>query len=245
MKSESTQYKEYQVQKVGVKCKLDDCKLKCSECLACLHVFICNCLDALINSTVCKHAHLVQQFINGRTQEQEEMFAQVPEPLFDDGEDHEKMEVLNEVDNLLQTVQSVPTEEKKIEHFKLKIRERLAVLLGKVDQCNENDDEALSCLLSTITAAESTFDVIRKNPLTKKINVTNNWPANKNIEKQQRSYSTKQKRKHQANVKFAKAAVDESEIIFKEQKWFYQLSGKSDGKPRSSSSSREKAQVVL
>ena len=153
VKSESTQDKEYQVQKVGVKCKLDDCKLKCSECLACFHVFICNCPDALINSTVCEHAHLVQQFINGRTQEQDEIFAQVPEPLFDDGEDHEKMEVLNEVDNLLQTVQSVPTEEKKSEHFKLKIRERLAVLLGKVDQCYENDDEALSCLLPTITAA--------------------------------------------------------------------------------------------
>ena len=35
------------------------CKLKCHFCDACAHMYTCTCLDACINTTVCKHMHLI------------------------------------------------------------------------------------------------------------------------------------------------------------------------------------------
>ena len=35
------------------------CKLKCRFCDACAHMYTCTCLDACINTTVCKHMHLI------------------------------------------------------------------------------------------------------------------------------------------------------------------------------------------
>ena len=36
------------------------CRLKCSYCSACPHIYTCTCLDACTNTTVCKHMHLIQ-----------------------------------------------------------------------------------------------------------------------------------------------------------------------------------------
>lgn len=35
------------------------CAIKCTECNICIHMYCCNCADALINHTICKHIHLV------------------------------------------------------------------------------------------------------------------------------------------------------------------------------------------
>ena len=37
------------------------CNMKCSECEICVHMYMCNCTDFLILSTMCKHIHLVQR----------------------------------------------------------------------------------------------------------------------------------------------------------------------------------------
>ncbi len=47
---------EYTVTRVKIKC---DCFLRCSNCDACIHMYTCNCVDATIHSTLCKHTHLV------------------------------------------------------------------------------------------------------------------------------------------------------------------------------------------
>ena len=67
VKSESHEGKTYLAQKIVMECKNSSCRLKCSECNACFHMFVCNCADALINSTLCKHAHLVQHYLTERT----------------------------------------------------------------------------------------------------------------------------------------------------------------------------------
>ena len=36
-----------------------NCHLQCSMCNICVHSFSCNCMDTLINHTICKHIHLV------------------------------------------------------------------------------------------------------------------------------------------------------------------------------------------
>ena len=36
------------------------CRLKCSYCSACPHIYTSTCLDACTNTTVCEHMHLIQ-----------------------------------------------------------------------------------------------------------------------------------------------------------------------------------------
>ena len=42
-----------------------DCQLKCIKCqtAVCIHQYICTCPDSLIQSTMCKHIHLLQCYI--------------------------------------------------------------------------------------------------------------------------------------------------------------------------------------
>ena len=34
------------------------CKLQCTNCNACIHMYICTCLDSITHTTVCKHVHI-------------------------------------------------------------------------------------------------------------------------------------------------------------------------------------------
>ena len=47
---------EYTV--VRASCK-GNCALKCQECNACIHTYYCNCMDAQVHHSMCKHIHLV------------------------------------------------------------------------------------------------------------------------------------------------------------------------------------------
>lgn len=40
------------------------CKLNCSVCHACVHMYLCTCMDATIHNTVCKHVHLLHMSVN-------------------------------------------------------------------------------------------------------------------------------------------------------------------------------------
>ncbi|XP_033633577.1 uncharacterized protein LOC117295121 [Asterias rubens] len=54
----------YVVERLAISCPTKECRLHCEECNVCVHTFFCNCPDCLINSTICKHIHLVQRFID-------------------------------------------------------------------------------------------------------------------------------------------------------------------------------------
>ena len=43
------------------------CLLHCSDCHACIHMYTCSCADAHLQSTICKHSHLVQLFLHERS----------------------------------------------------------------------------------------------------------------------------------------------------------------------------------
>ena len=43
------------------KCPINCC-LICIDCNICVHCYTCNCPDALIQSTICKHIHLVVRY---------------------------------------------------------------------------------------------------------------------------------------------------------------------------------------
>ena len=47
---------KYSVQIIKDSC---DCRMKCTTCGACVHMYICSCIDYVVHYTVCKHTHLV------------------------------------------------------------------------------------------------------------------------------------------------------------------------------------------
>ena len=58
VQSESTPDLWYIVEKIASTCNLS-CKLRCNKCNICTHMFSCNCMDAVMHFTICKHIHLV------------------------------------------------------------------------------------------------------------------------------------------------------------------------------------------
>ena len=46
----------YNVRLINETC---DCKLRCSNCEVCVHMYSCTCMDSTLHKTVCKHVHLV------------------------------------------------------------------------------------------------------------------------------------------------------------------------------------------
>ncbi|XP_022091647.1 uncharacterized protein LOC110979845 isoform X2 [Acanthaster planci] len=53
----------YIVERLSITCPVKECRLRCEECNVCVHLFLCNCADCLINSTICKHIHLIQRLV--------------------------------------------------------------------------------------------------------------------------------------------------------------------------------------
>ena len=41
------------------------CKLRCSVCDICMHIYSCTCIDATLHSTMCKHVHILQMLSEG------------------------------------------------------------------------------------------------------------------------------------------------------------------------------------
>lgn len=57
----STSKKEiYLIEELQADCM---CKLVCNECVACIHKYTCTCLDSSVKWNMCKHIHLVAQFL--------------------------------------------------------------------------------------------------------------------------------------------------------------------------------------
>ena len=54
---------EYTIRLINKTCY---CKLSCTHCHACVHMYTCTCMDATLHATVCKHVYLVQM-INTNT----------------------------------------------------------------------------------------------------------------------------------------------------------------------------------
>ena len=64
VKSEDGRY-TYTISKHAHSCTENTCRLKCFKCdiLVCVQQYTCNCLDCLIQNTICKHIHLLQRFL--------------------------------------------------------------------------------------------------------------------------------------------------------------------------------------
>ena len=49
----------------------EQCQIRCRDCDICVHNYTCNCADALIHYTICKHIHLVARIATNLVKQDE------------------------------------------------------------------------------------------------------------------------------------------------------------------------------
>ena len=64
------------------------CSILCEDCSICVHLYECNCPDAIIRATICKHTHLVVRFLSSTSN-----------PILYKPANIEKLDVLQHIQN--------------------------------------------------------------------------------------------------------------------------------------------------
>ena len=173
--SDGTQ--NYTVTRDTEKCPVN-CHLQCKDCNICIHSSSCNCMDALVNHTICKHIHLVAR---------NNPIAECPDSNKNtcmlSGEDL----LLNETHTtLLETVAPYHEEE----DVKITIKHQLMTLMSRVEHVTNTD--ALLAAEKHLHSATSLLNVMSSGPPPDAIPPTTT-PANKDLCRQRRYFSTKRK----------------------------------------------------
>ena len=71
-----------------------NCSVKCTDCNVCIHMYYCNCIDAIIHHTICKHIHLVVRYsLDQTTGTMEDSLPQV----MDDDDDY-PLQAMGDID---------------------------------------------------------------------------------------------------------------------------------------------------
>lgn len=196
----------YEVMEAPAACQEKDaCQMSCPKCRVCVHAFACTCPDSLIMSTICKHIHLVKRTIMNESVDQPN---DAPEHTpTDSGQPS-----LDEIENILTCIRSktddVDTSKRRIKGILLRIMEEMS-------SCDNSP--ALKQLEKQVSAAYNTFlslkDEVEMDIIPHKNN--EDAPANKNMDKQPRFYSTK-KRCQKSKVRLACPTFEEQEAFLKE-----------------------------
>ena len=126
----------YIVVKQATNCTDSSCQVKCSECNICIHQYVCNCPDSLIQSTICKHVHLLQRFLLQPNNPMEN--GDGSSPIFDTNSVHEdevtyKHKEIKLVEEYLKLDAGPP---KDIQSLRQRLRETLLVLADRVMTCD-------------------------------------------------------------------------------------------------------------
>ena len=169
-------------------------------------MYVCNCPDSLILHTICKHIHLVQ-----RSQPQDSNGVTSTSETTDGGKEEETdsyMYDLEEVQRLKCFAQT--PNQVDVVNIRNRVTRRIADLLNLASQSNNPSN--LTQLEKQINSAYSLFLCVEEKSLApQKIKMSDNAPANKNMEKQLRFFSTKRKHDRGEKVQFAKPTREEKE----------------------------------
>lgn len=195
----SDEQREYIVVKELEECD-QNCALRCDKCKICVHMYCCNCADALIRHTICKHIHLTVIVTTKNTQTVTQ--------------DDKNVEELS-TENLLSAVQ---TDACDISTLKQNIMRKLSVLTAQVQLCYSIP--ALHAIESHIQTACKATSI--SSDLKRCFSTTTNCPANKKITPQRPFYSTKSKRKR-PTIRLAKPTQKEKQnicVLLREKKLY-------------------------
>ena len=163
------------------------CEIRCYDCDICVHIYTCNCADALIRYTICKHIHLV---------------ARVTTDIVKPGENSDETPQ-HSSENLLQTIQDKNVCD--IATLRNDLQTSLSGLSWQINMIN--DIETLRCIRKYINSAANLIK-LKVNPLVP----TNKHPVNIHIERQRSFFSTKRKREKPC-VRLRKPTDKEKEDI--------------------------------
>ena len=204
----------YVVSKQAANCADSSCQIKCSDCRVCIHQYVCNCPDSLIQSTICKHVHLLQRFLlqPKNPTENSDDFGLVPDSVREDEIKYKDTEVKLVAEHLKQDA-GPP---KDIQALRHRLREKLLVLADGVMTCDNKS--SLQELEKQLNSARHLFSSMNKHKPLEHLQVTRQFPGNKNIEAQVRFHSTKKKRKLPKNIRFSKPTRAEIDEIFSNNK---------------------------
>ncbi len=155
------------------------CLLKCVSCNICIHMYYCNCMDATVIHTICKHIHLVVRYnlqLDCKHSENQE--------INDSTVSKENSPSLKQ--SLLQTL--TKCRQDSLYEVKQRLLNKLSILTTQVSMCK--DTHALLTVekcISTATSACKLVSPCKFNTPTKQV------PPNKNITPQRPFLSTKKK----------------------------------------------------
>ena len=157
-----------------------NCRILCTECSICVHNYNCNCPDALIHSTICKHIHLVVRYQHTHT----------PSPCGDARTPLSHTPIQTDTTVLLHTLQK--DTERNLFNVKDRMYKRLRVLGALVTQCNNR--ETLLAAEKFLNSAKYAIKAMSTVPNTF-LQLQPHGPSNEHIPRQRSFYSTKKRRK--------------------------------------------------
>lgn len=199
--------RSYNIMKQCESCTDASCILRCQRCNICVHMFLCNCPDSLIQGTICKHVHLLQTVLK---QENKENCDFADRPLTVD--DEKKEYVKNEI---LALTRKMPKQQERndVDQIKQRLQEHF-LQFGTDVKTGCYSKDSLLLFEKQILAVKSLLDATKNKNTLRTLPVAN-IPANKKIEPQLRFFSTKKKRKHTNHVRFTKPSDEDIKKIFK------------------------------
>ena len=152
-----------------------ECKLLCSTCQICPHMYSCTCLDFTLHSTVCKHIHLIHMS-NALSTSNSQMETAITSPY-----------------NYSQVLCHGPQTSNRLKNTKTAINTSLLQLQTLVRQCDQV--ESLHIAKTHVQAGISVIKALHIPNTRNILPIKRKIAANANNIKQPSFFSTKKKRK--------------------------------------------------
>ncbi len=191
----------YHISQLHMQCPYS-CSISCVDCKICIHAFSCNCPDALIRATICKHIHLLMQFISATN------------TTIDVSQMEETHQGLNKMDEsvLLESLQD-PKQSCKLLEYRDGIHSQLATLTTYLNATSDMD--TLHDVKTLITSALNLIKARQENTSKATLPVAIEQPANKNIPTQRSFFSTRKRKATKPNVRLAKPTIEQKTEMYK------------------------------
>ena len=168
------------------------CKLQCDICKICVHLYSCNCNDALINHTICKHVHLVASCYKMLDDDKANGSSPTNQSL--QQIEDSCTELCSQDGKLLEGVlKPTVSQHTNNDIIKNRAKRKLTVLMSKLQAVTNTD--ALVSAESHIDIALSLLNVLDRNIKNTPMIPTELSPSNKHITQQRSFFSTKRKHK--------------------------------------------------
>ena len=180
----------YTIKKVMDICS---CKLRCSTCGTCVHMYTCSCIDASLHATVCKHVHAISML-------SVKPIANSPNAT---GIDEIKY---------FTTILNDTQQSNQLERMRKQLFDKIHEITVLVSNCPSMD--ALKASSAHLTSAIVAIKAVERSAELQvdTLNRKRKIPPNKKMEKQHRFFSTKkQKLSHRKSNKLSKPSHIEAQ----------------------------------